>query len=175
MNPGLRECCYGEVDDLLAAADELAKQDYVDPQRIYLGGHSTGGTLALLAAECSSRFRAVFSFGPAENVAGYGANNLPFSITDRREVELRAPILWLDAVRTPVFVIEGEGGNILSLQAMAGASHNPMLHFHPIKRGDHFSALGRATQLAAQKIVNDNGPTCNISFSDGELDRLTSR
>ena len=29
----------------------LAKQDYVDPKRIYLGGHSTGGTLALLTAE----------------------------------------------------------------------------------------------------------------------------
>lgn len=27
-------------------------------------GHSTGGTKVLLAAECSKRFRAVFSFGP---------------------------------------------------------------------------------------------------------------
>jgi dipeptidyl aminopeptidase/acylaminoacyl peptidase len=45
-NPGKQESFYGEVDDILAAADDLAKVDYVDPQRIYLGGHSTGGTLA---------------------------------------------------------------------------------------------------------------------------------
>ena len=63
-NPGFREYFYGEVDDILAAADYLAKQPYVDPSRIYLGGHSTGGTLALLVAEDSARFRATFAFGP---------------------------------------------------------------------------------------------------------------
>ncbi len=71
-NPGVKEGFFGEVDDILAAADFLAKQEFVDPQRIYLGGHSTGGTLVLLTAECSDRFRAVFSFGPVEDVAGYG-------------------------------------------------------------------------------------------------------
>src|SRR5205085_7788189 len=58
-HPGSMEGFYGEVDDVLAAADYLSKLDYIDPQRIYLGGHSTGGTLALLAAESTSRFRAV--------------------------------------------------------------------------------------------------------------------
>jgi hypothetical protein len=33
-NPGCVEGFYGEVDDVLAAADFLAKQDYVDPKRI---------------------------------------------------------------------------------------------------------------------------------------------
>ena len=47
-NPGAREYLLGEVDDVLAAAEHLARLPYVDPQRIYLGGHSTGGTLALL-------------------------------------------------------------------------------------------------------------------------------
>ncbi len=72
-NPGFKEAFFGEVDDVLAAADYLAKQDFVDPQRIYLGGHSTGGTLVLLAAASSDRFRAVFSFGPTDDVGGYGA------------------------------------------------------------------------------------------------------
>jgi acetyl esterase/lipase len=49
-NPGHIETFYGEVDDVLAAARHLASLDYVDPKRIYLGGHSTGGTLALLVA-----------------------------------------------------------------------------------------------------------------------------
>ena len=63
-NPGCKEALYGELDDVLAAADWLAAQDFVDPQRIYLGGHSTGGTLALLVAEYSNRFRACFPSGP---------------------------------------------------------------------------------------------------------------
>jgi acetyl esterase/lipase len=54
-NPGQEEGFLGEVDDVLAAADFLAKQAYVDPHRIYLGGHSSGGTLALLVSECSAR------------------------------------------------------------------------------------------------------------------------
>jgi pimeloyl-ACP methyl ester carboxylesterase len=98
-NPGCLEGFYGEVDDVLAAADFLAKLDYVDPGRIYLGGHSTGGTLALLVAESSGRFRSVFSFGPVGDIRGYGAENLPFNISDRREVKLRSPANWLHAAR----------------------------------------------------------------------------
>ncbi|HWH68599.1 MAG TPA: prolyl oligopeptidase family serine peptidase [Candidatus Sulfotelmatobacter sp.] len=103
-NPGAVEGFYGEVHDIIAAADYLAKQDCVDPDRIYLGGHSTGGTLALLVAESTDRFRAVFSFGPVCNVAGYGAENLPFNLRDRQEVELRTPALWLHAIPRPTFV-----------------------------------------------------------------------
>jgi len=47
-NPGKPECFLGEIDDILAAADFLARRPDVDPQRIYLGGHSTGGTMVLL-------------------------------------------------------------------------------------------------------------------------------
>ena len=71
-NPGKKEGFYGEVDDVLAATDTLVKLPYVDSKRVYLGGHSTGGTLALLVAEASDRYRAVFSFGPVGDVTGYG-------------------------------------------------------------------------------------------------------
>jgi pimeloyl-ACP methyl ester carboxylesterase len=59
QNPGHHECFLGEVDDVLAAAEFLAQRPDVDPRRIYLGGHSTGGTLALLAAASTTRFRTV--------------------------------------------------------------------------------------------------------------------
>jgi dipeptidyl aminopeptidase/acylaminoacyl peptidase len=51
MSPGNEECFYGEVDDIIAARDFLAHQKGVDSNRIYLGGHSSGGTKALLVAE----------------------------------------------------------------------------------------------------------------------------
>ena len=69
-NPGHMESFFGEVDDVLAARALLAKLPYVDPERIYLGGHSTGGTLALLVAECSGAFRGVFAFGPVYGPPG---------------------------------------------------------------------------------------------------------
>ena len=38
---------YNEVDDVLAAAEYLANRPEVDSTRIYLAGHSAGGTLTL--------------------------------------------------------------------------------------------------------------------------------
>src|SRR5207253_1872131 len=106
-NPGVKEGFLGEVDDVVAAADFLQKQSYVDPERIYLGGHSTGGTLVLLTAECSDAFRAVFSFGPIDDVLGYGLTYNPFALTDPKELQLRSPARWLHSIRSPVFVLEG--------------------------------------------------------------------
>ena len=169
-NPGSVEGFYGEVEDVIAAAEYLAGQDYVDPERIYLGGHSTGGTLALLVAESTDRFRAVFSFGPVRNVAGYGAENLPFDVRDRRELELRAPALWLHSIRKPTFVFEGTGhpGNITELMALQRAARNPMLHSYPVKGATHFSILAPVSKLIADKILTDAGSS-DMTFSEDEL------
>jgi acetyl esterase/lipase len=170
---GFREGFYGEVDDVLAAADFLAKQDYVDPNRIYLGGHSTGGTLAMLAAAMTDRFRAVFSFGPASTVAGYGGDNLPFDTSNRKELELRSPILWLGSIRSPTFVLEGtdQPGNLGALQQMSRASSNPRVRFHPVKGVSHFSILAPVTRIVADAILRDDGPTMTIAFTEAQLDK----
>lgn len=175
-NPGTKEGFLGEVDDVLAAGEFLAKQEYVDPRRIYLGGHSTGGTLVLLVAECSNRFRAVFSFGPVDDVAGYGPQFLPFDTRNHREIELRSPGRWLQGIKSPVFVFEGTAqGNLESLQAMAKASTNPKVHFYPVRGADHFSVLARTTRLIAQKIEADTGDQCNIAFTEAEVNKLFGR
>lgn len=175
-NPGFKEQFLGEVDDVLAAADFLAKQDFVDPKRIYLGGHSTGGTLALLTAECSERFRAVFCFGPVSAVQDYGKDRMVFDPNVREESLLRSPGAWLTSVRSPVFVLEGTGrpGNIGSLALMAIASRNPLLHFHQLPGLNHFTELAPATKLIAAKLLADNGPSTNVNFSEEELAGLAS-
>jgi acetyl esterase/lipase len=171
QNPGVREGFFGEVDDVLAAADYLAGQDAVDPQRIYLGGHSTGGTLVLLVAASTDRFRGVFSFGPVEDVQGYGPEYCPFNVFNKRELELRAPGRWLHSVQCPTFVFEGvkQPGNLDSLNAMKRNSQNPLLHFYPVPRTDHFSVLHPVTQLIAAKILKDKGETTSIAFTEDEL------
>jgi dienelactone hydrolase len=174
-NPGFKEGFLGEVDDVLAAADFLAKLDYVDPQRIYLGGHSTGGTLALLVAASSDRFRATFAFGPVDNVANYGSENLPFEITER-ELELRAPRLWMQSIQNPTLVFEGtEDGNLPSLQVLSSVSRNPLVRFYPVKGGSHFSILSPVTRVLAEKIVRDDGPSTAMEITSEELSNILSK
>jgi pimeloyl-ACP methyl ester carboxylesterase len=170
QNPGVQEGFFGEVDDVMAAADYLASQDFVNPQRIYLGGHSTGGTLGLLVAECSDRFRAVFSFGPNERVSYY-LLDLPFDRFDDRECELRDPIDWLDSIQSPVLVLEGteDPSNDVSLESLATASRNPNLRIHSVRGANHFSILRPMTKLLAAKILRDEGQQSNIVFTPDEL------
>jgi dienelactone hydrolase len=172
-NPGFKENGYGEVDDLLAAADFLAKQDFVDPSRIYLGGHSTGGTLVLLTAQCTDRFRAVFCFGP-NGAWNYGNDKFTYDQSDPREVALRAPARWLESVRCPLFAFEGEqpSSNVAVIRWMAEHTKNPLLHFHPVPGHNHFSVLAPATRLIAAKVVRDTGPQTNIAFTADEIAKL---
>lgn len=169
-NPGEKEGFLGEVDDVLAAADYLSRLDYVDPDRLYLGGHSTGGTLALLVAESSDRFRAVFSFGPVDDIAGYGDDYLPFDRNEPRELELRSPGRWLASVTSPTFVIEGtDRGNVDALYTMRHASANPHLRFIPVDGVDHFGVLAPLNRLIARKILDDAGPASNLAFPDSVI------
>jgi len=171
-NPGQKEGFLGEVDDVIAAADFLAKQEYVDPARIYLGGHSTGGTLVLLVAECSDRFRAVFSFGPADNVKDYPDEFLPFDTSSSREIEVRSPGRWLGSIKSPTFVFEGtKDGNLGSLNAMSRSSKNPKVQFFPVNGATHFSILFPTNRIIATKILRDNGPECKLNFTSVELNK----
>jgi dipeptidyl aminopeptidase/acylaminoacyl peptidase len=168
-NPGRREGFLGEVDDVAAAAQYLAAQPYVDPRRIYLGGHSTGGTLAMLVAEMTDRFRAVFAFGPVGDVRGYGGQFVYHQPGDPKESMLRSPGYWLDSVRSPLYVIEGTGGNIEALRALKANSTNPLIRFVAVPGVDHFAVLAPANEVIAAKILADTGPTAGITLSEQEM------
>jgi dipeptidyl aminopeptidase/acylaminoacyl peptidase len=153
-NPGRREGFYGEVDDVIAAAAYLAKLPYVDPSRIYLGGHSTGGTLVMLVAETTNRFRATFAFGPVGTPLDYGNWALFHAPGDQKEGWLRSPIFWLDSVNSPLFVIEGlMNGNAGDLAAMQRANRNGNIRFIPVEKKGHVSVLAPANELIASRIL----------------------
>ena len=172
-NPGHREAFYGEVDDVLAAYDFLARQPYVDPTRIYLGGHSTGGTLALLTAETRNPFRAVFAFGAVAFGNGYAQDLFPVDFTkfDKRELLLRSPVYWLASAKGNVFVIEGADlpSNNNQLLFMKQYSHNPALHFLTVTGVNHFSVLGPSNDAIAAKIVHDAGGTAPFDLTEADL------
>ena len=70
QQPGCFSLFYDEVDDCLAAADALSRLPGVDPGRLFLCGHAAGGTLALLTALTTDRFRACSTFSPSPSAAG---------------------------------------------------------------------------------------------------------
>ena len=169
-NPGNQESFYGEVDDILAAADYLAKVPYVDPERIYLGGHSTGGTLALLVAAATDRFKAIFSFGPVESPSLYSPGNLTYDPEERTENRLRSPIHFLGAIQSPTFVIEGTGGYIEPFRKLQLACKNPKVVFLPVGDADHFKVLGPSNNVIAEKIAK-LGSKAALSLTAFELEK----
>jgi acetyl esterase/lipase len=155
-NGGGMEYLLGEVDDVLAAAQHVARLSYVDASQIYLGGHSTGGTLALLTAESSGRFSGVFAFGPVARVERYTPSLIPvaFHEYEEREAKLRSPIHWLHGIASPTWLIEGREppGNSADVEEMCARSRNPLVHCILAEGSDHFSVLARVTRVIAARI-----------------------
>ena len=170
-NPGNYEALFGEVDDIASAYDYAASLPYVDPDRIYLGGHSTGGTRALLAAEYTDKFRAVFGFGAVDKIEYHNNSQFTFDTDNEEEYRMRSPIYWLDSVRTPTFLIEGSGGNSSNLKNIERTSKNENIHCYIMEGQDHFSVLAPLTRVLAQKILSDTGAECNIAVTQEELDK----
>lgn len=156
-NAGNIEVNYGEVNDVIAAAQYLATLPYVDSNRIYLGGHSTGGTLSLLVSEVASSthpdlFKEVISFGATQETMFLQEVN--FDKGDKqREMELRAPARWIQDIKVPTWIIEGKNlsSNYRDLKPMC--NKNPMLHCAFIPNHDHFSVLYPINRYIAQQIM----------------------
>lgn len=147
--PGNFSLFYDEVDDVLAAAKYLRNRSYVDQQRIFVAGHSAGGTLALLAAMASKDFRAAASFsGSPDQVifAKYGISpeSIPFDQTDSREFQMRSPLAYAASFKCPVRIYFGSREPHFRLSsfrtAEIAAQHG--LNVVTIQaQGSHFSAV----------------------------------
>lgn len=154
-NPGQREGFYGEVEDILAATDHLVGLPHVDPAQIYLGGHSTGGTMVMLVAAYSDRYRGVFALGPVASPAQYGGEFIYCNLNDEQEMALRSPILWLHSVKSPLYVFEGAvDGNWEAIQPMVDRNSNANIQFFKVPGHDHFSVIAPLTEKLADQIVH---------------------
>ena len=166
-NPGKREGFYGEVDDVLAATDYLAGLPYVDSKQVYLGGHSTGGTLAMLIGESTDRYRAIFSLGPVASAAQYGGDFIYCDTNNAREMKLRSPIDWMHCVNSPMFVIEGENGNWDgAVENMKFDNTNPDIKFFKVDGFGHFDVIAPVAEKLADQIMRGKIDLSPNSFSD---------
>jgi dienelactone hydrolase len=145
--PGVYSMFYNEVDDVLAAAETLAQQPGVDGNRLYVAGHSVGGTMALLSAMTSSRFRAAASFsGSADQVAWARGQPevVPFDPADQREFQMRSPLAYPRSFKCPVRLYYGNEEFLFSLStpklAQAATAANLDVQAMQVP-GDHMSAV----------------------------------
>jgi len=174
---------FGEVDDAVAAVDYVASLPYVDPGRIYMVGHSTGGTVTLLTVEATTKLRAAFSFGGAPDIGrvcgpfgegGFPGVDIPFPGRDKREQRLRSAIDYIHHVRTPTFYFEGEDEGYIpdarKMETQARKSGAPVQVFE-VMGGDHFDIPEPICKLIAKKIRADAGPTCSIAVTMPEVQK----
>lgn len=178
-NPGKFQLFYGEVEDAVAAVEYLRTVPYVDPSRIYMAGHSTGGTITLLAAEATSKLRAAFSFGGCPDVQhmmtasrGKAYGNTPYDWHNEKENYWRSAINFVSYVHSPTFYFEGEESfycrDAKKMEQLARDINAPFSAFI-VEGANHFTELQPVSGLVAKKILADTGPKCSIHFKQEEV------
>lgn len=181
-NPGRFELFYGELDDLLAARDFLAAQPFVAPERIYLIGDGiSGGTLALLAAVASDRFRAAIALGGAAELGRIVSQEssselIPFDPSAAQESYLRSPLHFAAFIKQPTFYF-GPGDSFFRWDVR-------QMKIRTVERSVPFDAFfiegvtadelyPRVVALLASKIPDDLGPQTDLKFSATDLATLS--
>jgi formylglycine-generating enzyme required for sulfatase activity len=165
--PGAWSYFYDEVDDVLAAAEYLSKQPYVDTNRLFVAGHSVGGTMTLLAALASQRFRAAASFDGAcyrpEFVTR--AASMPYDSSDPRESQLRSPIVYASSFKCPVrmyYATESASIGLVMSRRTAALAKRRGMDVEPVEiEGNHGTHVPRAMaqsiaffqKISAQEIA----------------------
>ena len=108
--PGIYTGFYDETSDVLAAAAALASDPRVDPQRLFIAGHSIGGTQTLLAAMSASKFRRAAAFSGAPDAAAF-FRRFPqmvcFDTADPAELEMRSAVCYAGSFKCPVRIWHG--------------------------------------------------------------------
>lgn len=145
-NDGNFEMFYGEVEDVIAAGNYLASLTYIDKDRIFVSGHSTGGTLAMLTALLDSPFTAAASFGASpdqEKFFSYWRDIVPFDIKDKNKTRLRSPIEFTHSLKIPLTVYVGiEDSYLKDSRAFVKKANNYGKECYLSEvEGDHFTSL----------------------------------
>jgi dienelactone hydrolase len=141
-NAGNFEMFGGEVDDAIAAGVYLQRVPGVDPKRVYVMGHSVGGSLAILAAQMPSPYKASASlsgFARLTEWIDHFPRIVPFDLKNTSERAIRDPYLYVSSVQVPLFMFTEES-NLYAVQAnktFCQAVAKTSSCRHAVIEGDH--------------------------------------
>jgi dipeptidyl aminopeptidase/acylaminoacyl peptidase len=153
--PGSYSMFYDEVDDVVAAAELLAKTPGVDPNRVFVCGHSVGGTLAMLGAMTSKRFKGCASFSGSPDQVQWSKDPeivVPFDRDNMTEMSMRSPLAFPKSFKCPARLYWGEDEDVLfdlSTPRLAEKAQAAGLDVQAIQvPGNHFRSVDPAMRQA---------------------------
>ena len=145
--PGNFSGFYDETADVLAAAEVLRAQPGVDPARLFLAGHSVGGTLTLLGAMSTRLFRAAASFSGNPDARAFFhrfPEDIRFNSADPLEFDMRSAACFAESFKCPVLLLHGSGehGSDAAIRLTVERSQAAGLNVQRgVIEGDHSSAI----------------------------------
>lgn len=149
--PGEYSMFYNEVDDVIAAGEYMRAQPNIDPHRLFLAGHSVGGTLAMLAAQASPIFRASAAFSGSPDQITFceaWSEIVPFDRNDPAEYEMRSPLSYAASFKSPArlyYAAREVYGADTDMTARIAREAGHDVQAEEV-RGDHFTAVPEAVR-----------------------------
>jgi dienelactone hydrolase len=157
-NPGEHEMLWGELDDALAALAHVRSLPDVDPERVFVFGHSAGGMLAaLMAFEPKLDARLTGSIDGIYGPEVFDYQLLPF-VDTLRERELRLALPHIEQLEQPHVALVGHDD--LALASTRAAAERAAQSGVPLEAvvvpGDHRQSVapGIAAFLACVSKVS---------------------
>ena len=152
--PGQFSLFYNEVEDVLSAAEALKNRPDVDPSRIFVAGHSVGGTLTMLAALASPIFHGAASFSGSPDQKSWIRLSQTFPpILSDDECAIRSPQTFPASLKCSIRMFFGSQEDFFrqSNSDFAKAIKSKGGNAEAIEvRGDHSSAVPEEMRLAIE-------------------------
>ncbi len=140
----------GLINEENALDYALAKFPVVDSEQIYIAGHSSAATHALLVAANEPRIKGAIAYAPAtdiEKFIGAGLDAFDDYISGfHKFISQSSPINNISKIKVPVFLFHSEADSTVSIKMTEDFSEklnqsNANVTFVKAKSGDHYSSM----------------------------------
>lgn len=146
-----RDAHYGVINTQ-RAIDFAETYPEVDRNRIYVAGHSSAGTLALLAAVHEPRVRGCIAYAPCSDVESFHGDlqsNLAmrFLFPDLLFVcHDSSPTTYADKLKCPLFLFHAQDDSVVKISdtqsfAQQVRTQNPSVELYEVPYGEHYDSM----------------------------------
>ncbi len=122
----------------------------IDPNKIYIAGHSSAGTHALLVAANELRVKGVIAYAPGADIEKFLGENL--EILDeyvegfKKFMSQVSPINNTDKIKVPVFLFHSKTDSTVSIKMTEDFAEklkktNSDITFVKVEKGDHYFSM----------------------------------